>query len=49
VVAMALLTAGGAVLVIGQGLAGQAQMLGLLAVLIATAAWGRQRPVTRRC
>lgn len=47
VAAMALLTAGGAVLVIGQGLAGQAQMLGLLAVLIATAAWGVDNALSR--
>ena len=38
--AMLLLLAGGVVLVVEQGVAGQAQLLGLLAVLLATAAWG---------
>ncbi len=47
VAAMTLLTAGGAVLVIGQGLAGQAQMLGLLAILAATAAWGVDNALSR--
>jgi drug/metabolite transporter (DMT)-like permease len=38
--AMALLLAGGMVLVLDQGRTGGAQLWGLLAVLLATAAWG---------
>ncbi len=38
--AMALLLAGGLVLVLDQGRAGGAELMGLLAVLLATAAWG---------
>jgi drug/metabolite transporter (DMT)-like permease len=45
--AMTLLLAGGVVLVVEQGLAGQVQMLGLLAVLLATAAWGVDNTLSR--
>lgn len=45
--AVLLLTAGGVVLVIEQGIAGQVQMLGLLAVLAATAAWGVDNALSR--
>jgi drug/metabolite transporter (DMT)-like permease len=45
--AMALLLAGGLVLVVEQGLAGQVQLLGLLAVLLATAAWGVDNTLSR--
>ena len=45
--AMALLAAGGAVLVVAQGQAGQVQLLGLLAVLLATAAWGVDNTLSR--
>lgn len=40
IVAVALLLVGGVVLVLEQGLVGQVQLLGLLAVAVATAAWG---------
>lgn len=46
-IAMALLVAGGAVLVLDQGHAGGAQMLGLLAVMLATAAWGVDNTLSR--
>lgn len=45
--AMLLLLAGGIALVADQGLAGQAQLLGLLAVLGATAAWGLDNTLSR--
>ena len=45
--AMALLLAGGMVLVLDQGLAGGAQLWGLLAVLLATAAWGVDNTLSR--
>ena len=45
--AMALLLAGGLVLVWDQGQAGQAQLLGLLAVLLATTAWGVDNTLSR--
>lgn len=45
--AMALLLAGGLALVLDQGLAGGAQLLGLLAVLGATAAWGLDNTLSR--
>ncbi len=45
--AMLLLLAGGIVLVADQGLAGNAQLLGLLAVLAATAAWGLDNTLSR--
>ena len=45
--AMLLLLAGGMALVADQGLAGQAQLLGLLAVLGATAAWGLDNTLSR--
>jgi drug/metabolite transporter (DMT)-like permease len=45
--AMGLLTAGGMVLVAGSGSVGGAQMLGLLAVLAATAAWGVDNTLSR--
>jgi drug/metabolite transporter (DMT)-like permease len=45
--AMALLLAGGMVLVLDQGRAGNAQLLGLLAVLMATAAWGVDNTLSR--
>lgn len=47
VAAMMLLTAGGAVLVIEQGLAGGVQALGLLAILLATIAWGVDNTLSR--
>jgi drug/metabolite transporter (DMT)-like permease len=40
IVAVALLLVGGVVLVLEQGLVGQVQLLGLLAVTVATMAWG---------
>ncbi|KQB59980.1 MULTISPECIES: DMT family transporter [Acidovorax] len=40
IVAVALLLVGGVVLVLEQGLVGQVQLLGLLAVTVATVAWG---------
>jgi drug/metabolite transporter (DMT)-like permease len=45
--AMLLLLAGGMVLVLDQGRAGNAQLLGLLAVLLATAAWGVDNTLSR--
>ncbi len=45
--AMALLLAGGMVLVFDQGRAGGAQLWGLLAVLLATAAWGVDNTLSR--
>ena len=45
--AMGLLLAGGMVLVIDQGRGGGAQLAGLLAVLLATAAWGVDNTVSR--
>ena len=45
--AMLLLLAGGIALVADQGLAGQTQLLGLLAVLGATAAWGLDNTLSR--
>jgi drug/metabolite transporter (DMT)-like permease len=45
--AMLLLLAGGMALVADQGLAGNSQLLGLLAVLIATAAWGLDNTLSR--
>lgn len=47
VAAMLLLLAGGVVLVLEQGLLGQVQLLGLLAVLAATAAWGVDNTLSR--
>jgi drug/metabolite transporter (DMT)-like permease len=46
-VAMALLLAGGMVLVLDQGRAGGGQLWGLLAVLLATAAWGVDNTLSR--
>jgi drug/metabolite transporter (DMT)-like permease len=46
-VALALLTAGGALLVLDQGRAGAAQLLGLLAVAFATLAWGIDNTLSR--
>lgn len=45
--AMLLLLAGGVVLVVDQGQAGPSSLLGLLAVLAATAAWGADNTVSR--
>lgn len=45
--AMLLLLAGGVLLVLEQGQAGQVQLLGLLAVLLATAAWGVDNTLSR--
>ena len=45
--AMAVLLAGGMVLVLDQGRAGGAQLWGLLAVLLATAAWGVDNTLSR--
>jgi drug/metabolite transporter (DMT)-like permease len=45
--AMLLLTAGGMVLVVGSSSVGGAQMLGLLAVLAATVAWGVDNTLSR--
>lgn len=45
--AMLLLLAGGMALVLEQGLAGNSQLLGLLAVLAATAAWGVDNTLSR--
>lgn len=45
--AMLLLMAGGVLLVVEQGIAGDMQMLGLLAVLVATAAWGMDNTLSR--
>lgn len=44
---MLLLLAGGAVLVVDRGLAGDAQLLGLLAVGLATVAWGIDNTLSR--
>jgi drug/metabolite transporter (DMT)-like permease len=45
--AMALLLAGGMLLVLDQGRGGQAQLAGVLAVLLATAAWGVDNTLSR--
>jgi drug/metabolite transporter (DMT)-like permease len=45
--ALLLLSAGGATLVIDQGLSGGTQLLGLFAVLLATAAWGVDNTLSR--
>lgn len=45
--AMLLLLAGGIALVLDQGQAGGSQLLGLLAVLLATAAWGADNTLSR--
>jgi drug/metabolite transporter (DMT)-like permease len=45
--AMLLLLAGGVALVLDQGLLGRVQILGLLAVLVATAAWGVDNTLSR--
>lgn len=45
--AMLLLLLGGALLVLEQGQAGQVQLLGLLAVLLATVAWGVDNTLSR--
>ena len=45
--ALALLLAGGLLLVLDQGQAGRTQMLGLLAVAVATAAWGVDNTLSR--
>jgi drug/metabolite transporter (DMT)-like permease len=45
--AMLLLLAGGIALVLEQGQAGQTQLLGLMAVLVATAAWGVDNTLSR--
>lgn len=45
--AVALLLAGGMALVVEQGMAGQAQLSGLLAVAVATAAWGLDNTLSR--
>ncbi len=45
--AMLFLLAGGVALVLEQGLAGSAQLAGLLAVLLATAAWGVDNTLSR--
>lgn len=45
--AVGLLLAGGALLVIDQGLTGQVQLLGLLAVAVATVAWGVDNTLSR--
>ena len=47
VVAMVLLLAGGIVLIVDQGQAGGAQLWGLLAVMLATAAWGVDNSLSR--
>ena len=47
VTALLLLLAGGMALVLEQGLAGNTQLLGLLAVLAATAAWGVDNTLSR--
>lgn len=46
-VAMLLMLAGGVALVLEQGLAGTSQLLGLLAVLVATVAWGVDNTLSR--
>ncbi|WP_372656557.1 EamA family transporter, partial [Hydrogenophaga sp.] len=45
--AMLILLAGGVALVVEQGFSGRAQLLGLLAVLLATAAWGVDNALSR--
>ena len=45
--AMALLLAGGMALVLDQGLAGGVQLMGLLAVMVATASWGVDNTLSR--
>lgn len=45
--AMLMLLAGGVVLVLDQGQSGASQLLGLLAVLVATAAWGLDNALSR--
>ena len=45
--AVGLLLAGGALLVVDQGLSGQVQLLGLLAVAVATVAWGVDNTLSR--
>ncbi|MFM1906523.1 MAG: hypothetical protein RLZZ591_200 [Pseudomonadota bacterium] len=45
--AMLMLVAGGIALILEQGLAGDTQLLGLLAVLVATAAWGLDNTLSR--
>ena len=47
ILAMALLTLGGAALVIDRADAGSSQVLGLVAVVVATAAWGVDNTVSR--
>ena len=47
IAAVLLLLAGGVALVLEQGLAGQVQLLGLLAVLAATVAWGVDNTLSR--
>lgn len=47
VLAMASLLAGGVVLALEQGLQGQVQLLGLAAVMLATAAWGVDNTLSR--
>lgn len=47
IAAVALLLLGGVVLVLEQGLAGQVQLLGLLAVTVATVAWGIDNTLSR--
>lgn len=47
VAAMLLMLAGGAALVFEQGLAGDTQLMGLVAVLVATAAWGLDNTLSR--
>ena len=47
IAAVALMLLGGAVLVMEQGLAGQVQLLGLLAVTVATIAWGVDNTLSR--
>jgi drug/metabolite transporter (DMT)-like permease len=46
-IAMFLMLAGGVALVLEQGLAGTPQLMGLLAVLVATAAWGADNTLSR--
>lgn len=46
--AMLLLALGGALLIVNQGLAGRAGVWGLVAVLVATAAWGLDNTLSRR-
>ncbi|NUZ08475.1 DMT family transporter [Piscinibacter koreensis] len=47
ILAMALLTLGGSALVLDRSQAGSSQVLGLLAVLVATAAWGVDNTLSR--